>query len=117
MAQRKDTRGIIRLVALGIVLVLGGYWLGNRYGERPPQKVEAVPAPASFAEGKSEGLIGDEAIYVKIYSQAAPAVANIETRTVGYDEFWMEPVPVEGAGSGFVIDPRGYVLTNFHVVQ
>jgi len=26
-------------------------------------------------------------------------------------------VPVEGAGSGFVIDSRGYILTNFHVVQ
>jgi S1-C subfamily serine protease len=29
----------------------------------------------------------------------------------------MDPVPVEGAGSGFVIDARGYILTNFHVVQ
>jgi putative serine protease PepD len=43
-------------------------------------------------------------------------VANIVTRTLEYDVF-MEPVPVEGAGSGFVIDPRGYILTNFHVVQ
>src|SRR5579863_2000011 len=32
-------------------------------------------------------------------------------------EYFMDPVPVEGAGSGFVIDPRGYILTNFHVVQ
>src|SRR6202046_821206 len=29
----------------------------------------------------------------------------------------MDPGPVEGAGSGFVIDERGYILTNFHVVQ
>jgi S1-C subfamily serine protease len=29
----------------------------------------------------------------------------------------MDPVPIEGAGSGFVIDSRGYILTNFHVVQ
>ena len=116
MAQRKDRRDVIRLIVLGVVLVLGGYWAGSRWGERPPQKVEAVPVPVSFPETKPEGLIGDEAINVKIYSQAAPAVANIVTRTLEYDVF-MEPVPGQGAGSGFVIDPRGYILTNFHVLQ
>lgn len=116
MAQQKDRRDFIRLLVLGVVLVLGGYWAGSRWGERPPQKVEAVPVPVSFPETKPEGLIGDEAINVKIYSQAAPAVANIVTRTLEYDVF-MEPVPGQGAGSGFVIDPRGYILTNFHVLQ
>ncbi|HEV7967165.1 MAG TPA: trypsin-like peptidase domain-containing protein [Candidatus Acidoferrales bacterium] len=114
MSGGKDSRGVIRLLALGLMLVLGSYWAGSRWGQRQPQSVQAVPV--SFPEPKPGELLGDEAIYVKIYSQAAPAVANIVTRTLEYDVF-MEPVPVEGAGSGFVIDPRGYILTNFHVVQ
>src|SRR5579872_7264033 len=116
MTTGKSKGGVIRLLALGLALVLGAYWAGSRWGQRQPERVEAVPVPVAFPEPKSNELVGDEAINVKIYSQAAPAVANIVTRTLEYDVF-MEPVPVEGAGSGFVIDPRGYILTNFHVVQ
>ncbi len=121
MSEGKDSRRVVRLLTMGLVLVLGAYWAGSRWGERQPRNVEAVPAaparPVALAQSKPEELLGDEAIYVKIYSQSAPAVANIVTRTMGYDNFWMEPVPGEGAGSGFVIDPRGYILTNFHVLQ
>src|SRR4029434_2234968 len=53
---------------------------------------------------------------VIISRETSPAVANVLTKATEYD-FWMDPVPVEGAGSGFVIDNKGYVLTNFHVVQ
>ncbi len=74
---------------LGLVLVLGAYWAGSRWGERQPQSVGAVPAvPASFPEPKPGELLGDEAIYVKIYSQAAPAVANIVTRTSNMTSSW-----------------------------
>src|SRR5713101_3356745 len=114
MTEGKDKRGLIRLLALGLALVLGAYWAGSRWGQRQPERVEAVPA--AFPDPKASDLVGDEVLTVKIYGQAAPAVANIVTRTLEYDVF-MDPVPVEGAGSGFVIDPRGYILTNFHVVQ
>jgi putative serine protease PepD len=53
---------------------------------------------------------------VRIYKQAAPAVANIVTRTVEYD-FFFNAVPTEGAGSGFLIDANGHILTNYHVVE
>jgi hypothetical protein len=92
-------------------------------GARQPIKVGAVPNDvdtpaiknASFAE-RDAALSTDEALNVRVYRQAAPAVANILTKATEYD-FWMDPVPVEGAGSGFVIDRKGYILTNFHVVQ
>jgi putative serine protease PepD len=104
----------LRLLALGLLIGLAGYWAGTRWGSRPPQAVEALPAGSEAP--KSAGLTADELVNVRIYRQAAPAVANIVTRTVEYD-FFMNPVPVEGAGSGFLIDTAGHILTNYHVVQ
>lgn len=113
----------LRLLAVIAILILGAYWAGARWGARQPVEVGAVPREAdtpglknvNYAE-RDAALSGDEALNVRIYRQAAPAVANILTKATEYD-FWMDPVPVEGAGSGFVIDAKGYILTNFHVVQ
>ncbi len=106
-----------RMLMAALVLLFGAYWLGTRFGPRGPVQVEAVPAPFSAASGAAAPpLTDEESINVSVYKQASPAVANILTKATEYD-FFMDPVPVEGAGSGFVIDPRGYILTNFHVVQ
>ena len=112
-----------RLILIALILVLGAFWVGARYGPRQPQDVEARRnsqnskglAPATASPERSVSLTEDEAINVRIYREASPAVANILTKATEYD-FFMDPVPVEGAGSGFVIDPKGYILTNYHVV-
>jgi S1-C subfamily serine protease len=108
-----------RIVLAALVLILGAYWAGARYGARQPINVEAVPrgsANLTNVAQRDAALTEDEAINVKIYRQVSPAVANILTKATEYD-FFMEPVPVQGAGSGFVIDGRGYILTNYHVVE
>ena len=108
-----------RIILAALVLLLGAYWLGARYGQRQPVNVEAVPPGSPSATNiaqRDAALTDDESINVRIYRQASSAVANILTKATEYD-FFMDPVPVEGAGSGFVIDGRGYILTNFHVVQ
>jgi S1-C subfamily serine protease len=108
----------IRLAIAAVVIISGAYWAGGRWGQRQPQKVEALPLGATPTDvaARDAGLTDDESINVRVYRDVAPAVANILTKATEYD-FFMDPVPVEGAGSGFVIDSRGYILTNFHVVQ
>ncbi len=113
MTRESSERRAIRLLAIGLIIGLGAYWAGSRYGSHSPSSVSAVPALAVASES---GLDPTETENVHIYRQASPAVANIVTRTVEYD-FFFNAVPVEGAGSGFLIDTDGHILTNYHVVQ
>jgi len=115
MAKSANHRRAIRLLALGLIIGLGAYWAGSRYGQHSPLSVHALPAGLPADEGPT-ALDPTEAQNVRIYKQASPAIANIVTRAVQYD-FFFDAVPVEGAGSGFVIDTEGHILTNYHVVQ
>jgi len=53
---------------------------------------------------------------IAIYERLNAAVVNITTETMAMNWF-LEPVPQRGrSGSGSIIDTRGYVLTNNHVI-
>jgi len=90
---------------------LAAWWAGARWGARQPDDVHAVLQTAAPA-----ALDREEESNVRIYSQTSPGVANIVTTVLQYD-FFFNVVPTEGAGSGFVIDELGHILTNYHVVQ
>jgi S1-C subfamily serine protease len=109
------TKKLSRLILAAGILLLAAYWLGARYGARGPVDVQALPAEGGGGQ-RDGALTNDEAINVRVYRQASPAVANILTKATEYD-FFMNPVALEGAGSGFVIDSRGHILTNYHVVE
>jgi S1-C subfamily serine protease len=53
---------------------------------------------------------------IEVYERVAPSVVSITTRLLRRS-FFFEVVPEEGAGSGFVIDAAGHILTNYHVVE
>jgi serine protease Do len=51
-----------------------------------------------------------------IVKKIARSVVAVHTDTVTYDIF-LQPVPAQGVGTGAIIDARGFIITNNHVVE
>lgn len=59
----------------------------------------------------------DEQQNISVYQQYNEAVVNITTQVMGMNWFF-EPIAEDGgSGSGSIIDSRGYVITNVHVIE
>ncbi len=109
-----------------VVILVGGFWfltshysplvdghsLGNLSLFRPKSAgsglhlTEADAAPAYDAEEQNN---------IAIYKRVLPSVVNITSTTLVFN-FFFQPVPQQGQGSGFILDKNGHILTNYHVV-
>ncbi len=78
----------------------------------------AFEKPAVTATSSSQGqYTQDEEQNISVYEKCNEAVVNITTQVMGINWF-LEPVVQEGgSGSGSIIDKRGYVVTNVHVIS
>jgi 2-alkenal reductase len=61
-------------------------------------------------------LLPQEQAVVRLFESTAPSVAYITTQVVARHGFFSAEV-AQGAGSGFVWDDKGHVVTNNHVVE
>ncbi len=71
---------------------------------------------ADSAPRGSGGLTPEEETVIGVYRATSPGVVHI-TSTVLSQDFFFRVVPERGTGSGFMVDDRGYILTNNHVVE
>jgi putative serine protease PepD len=110
----------IRMRTFFLVTFLVGLsaWIGSHYFYRHSR------SGPYFTEGPSVKAAGtpyspansDEGNNIEIYKRVSPAVVNITSTTVSFD-FFFDPIPRQGAGSGSIIDPEGHILTNHHVIE
>ncbi len=98
---------LLRAVSRAVLLALGLTVAGGAALARDAQPRSVNPRGA---------LLSDEQAVVKLFEDTAPSVAYITTETVQRNALGGAAVS-QGAGSGFVWDTAGHVVTNFHVVQ
>jgi len=58
----------------------------------------------------------DEENNISIYRRVGPGVVNITSVVIERD-FFFNPIPRAGAGSGSIVDTAGHILTNHHVIR
>ncbi len=130
------------LATLSVVMVLVGERPAGGPWRRPPlvqipgvraQQAPPLPRPVSPGIGTAPAASGiddrapaqpadvlkdldpDERRNVQVYAAANKSVVNITTESEASGFFGDETST--GSASGFIIDKKGHVLTNFHVVQ
>src|SRR3954447_6349473 len=100
--RRFPTRAALGGFGLGALVVAGAVALATSGGSDPKpvaSSAKALPAVASPAvKGKA-----NETHAAAIYAAASPAVVSIRTGS--------------GSGTGFLIDGKGTIVTNAHVVD
>ena len=93
-----------RLVAVALALIVAA-------AAAQAQRAPAEPRPVA----PRGPLLPQEQTVVKLFERSAPSVAYITTRAMARRGFLVAEVS-QGAGSGFVWDDRGHIVTNYHVV-
>jgi len=65
--------------------------------------------------GRAFSITEDEKNNIAVYEKVADGVVNVTSTAIQMD-FLFNAFPTQGSGSGSIIDTKGHILTNYHVV-
>jgi len=101
---------VLGVLALVLVIVLTG-------AKRGPVEVYSKGAQPRPIATRGQ-LMADEEVAIKAFNMVSASVVFVTNKQASRDLFHLHTNDVEeDAGSGFVWDPNGYIVTNYHVVQ
>ena len=101
-----------------VVLVAGAVLIATDVIETGDTVNEVVQAPITRPAADSGESSGDGLTVNEIYDRDGPGVVFIQARGVNSNETpFGTPNQGTATGSGFVLDDKGFILTNAHVVE
>jgi len=123
--ERRSGRGrwIMLLLELALLAVIASAFVWVALVGNRPAAVAVSPSPTPTV--RMAPTVGPTAIPLSVtdleariatvYREAGASVVNITSRSVSYD-FFFNPIPRQGSGSGFFYDTQGHIVTNYHVI-
>ena len=103
----------VKAFLLAVFLMVGLAMVGCTSSETNAPTALPSPSPTLTSTPTTSSALPSITEVVEVVN---PAVTSIVVGTVSYNIF-LQPVPTEQAGSGVIIDPSGYIVTNNHVVE
>ena len=108
---KRSLRTPLLSALIGAALVVGGFFAVKRWYPSPLRQGQRAVTPRGELSSEEKGTID-------LFEIAASSVVYITSVAVERDAFSTNVFEIpQGAGSGFIWDERGYIVTNFHVIQ
>ncbi len=108
-----SNRNFWKIVLFSSFISAGVVFFFLRWSSPPSTQAEFAQSSGATLDTP---LTEDESINIRIYESRSRGVVNITSTTLEYTWF-LEVVPRQGVGSGVVIDKKGHIVTNYHVIR
>lgn len=103
------------IIVISLCLVSGCVYVETPSSPSSPSTQTTAPTSPDWTLPPSAGPSPALPDFISVVAKVTPSVVAITTEVITYDIF-NRPFTQEGAGSGWIIDKDGYIVTNNHVI-
>jgi len=113
-------RHTLQAILITVLLTIAATVIALRWGLLPGYEEKISSKPTFAADPPRQPVLTpDEEVNVKVYEEASPSVVHVTKEVVGVVRYglFFSRVYREGSGTGCLLDRKGHVLTNYHVIE